>query len=59
MVSVKEQISFVKPLMHLMEDVRKSLLKRGYILVNIGGGITGDIQINDTHLHAPLKANYR
>ena len=42
-----------------MEDVRKALLKRGYILVLIGGGITGDIQINDTHLHAPLKAKFR
>ena len=44
---------------HLMEDVKKALLKRGYILVLMGGGITGDIQINDTHLHAPLKARYR
>ena len=25
----------------------------------IGGGITGDIQVNDTHLHKPLKAKYR
>ena len=44
---------------HLMESVRKALLKRGYILVVIGGGVTGDCQINDTHLHAPLKAKYR
>ena len=29
---------------HLQEEVRKALLKRGYILVLIGGGITGDIQ---------------
>ena len=24
-----------------------------------GGGITGDVQINDTDLHAPLKKEYR
>ena len=34
---------------HLMDEVRKALYDRGYILVIIGGGITGDIQINDTH----------
>ena len=45
--------------MHLQEEIRQALLKRGYILVLIGGGITGDIQVNDTHLHAPLKAKYR
>ena len=44
---------------HLMPEVREALLKRGYVLVIIGGGITGDIQINDTHFHAPLKASYR
>ena len=45
--------------MHLQEELRQALLKRGYVLVLIGGGITGDIQVNDTHLHAPLKAKYR
>ena len=25
----------------------------------IGGGITGDVQINDTHIHHRLKAEYR
>ena len=44
---------------HLQEEVRTALLERGYILVLIGGGITGDIQINDTDFHAPLKAKYR
>ena len=44
---------------HLMPEVRKALLKKGYILVLIGGGITGNCQINDTHYHCPLKANYR
>ena len=31
---------------HLMKEVRDELLKRGYILVIIGGGITGDIQVS-------------
>ena len=44
---------------HCMPAVRDALLERGYILVVMGGGITGDIQINDTHFHAPLKSNYR
>ena len=44
---------------HLMPEIRKALLDRGYILVIIGGGVTGDIQINDTNLHGPLKAKYR
>ena len=43
---------------HLQDEVREALLKRGYILVLIGGGVTGDIQINDTHMHSPLKTNY-
>lgn len=30
---------------HLMDTVREALLKRGYILVQIGGGITGDVQV--------------
>ena len=44
---------------HLQDEIRKKLLAKGYILVIIGGGITGDIQINDTHLHHQLKAKYR
>ena len=44
---------------HLMDEVRSALLKRGYILIIIGGGVTGDIQLNDTHIHGPLKAAYR
>ena len=30
---------------HLQEEVRKALLDRGYILILIGGGITGDLQV--------------
>ena len=40
---------------HLMLEGRQALLKKGYILVIIGGGITGDIQINDTNCHRDLK----
>ena len=44
---------------HIMPEIKEALLKRGYVLVIIGGGVTGDIQINDTDLHSPLKAKYR
>ena len=44
---------------HIMSEINAALLKKGYIFVGIGGGITGDIQINDTDFHSPLKAKYR
>ena len=44
---------------HLMPEIRQSLLKKGYVLIVIGGGVTGDIQVNDTDFHGPLKALYR
>ena len=44
---------------HLMPEIRTALQNKGYILVLIGGGITGDIQANDTHFHGSFKANYR
>ena len=37
--------------MHLMPEVKEAFLKRGYVPNIIGGGITGDIQINDTGIH--------
>ena len=37
----------------IMPKVKEALLKRGYIYIRIGGGITGDIQINDIDIHAP------
>ena len=40
---------------HLMPEVRQALFKNGCVLVIIGGGITGDIQINDTNCHRDLK----
>ena len=44
---------------HTMPGIKTALLKKGYIFVGIGGGVTGDIQINDTDFHSPLKAKYR
>lgn len=42
-----------------MPKIKEPLLKKDYVPVIIGGGVTGDIQVNDTNLHAPLKAKYR
>ena len=42
-----------------MPEIREALFKKGYILVIVGGGITGDIQINDTHCQRRLKGQYR
>ena len=44
---------------NLMPEIKEALLKRGYVPVIIGGGVTRDIQINDTGLHCPLKVKYR
>ena len=44
---------------HIMPEIRKALWGRGYVLVLLGGGITGFIQQNDTHIHRPLKNYYR
>ena len=43
---------------HCMEDNKNALLAQGYIPIIMGGGITGDLQINDT-LHSPLESVYR
>ena len=42
-----------------MAEVRQALFKKGYVFVIIGGGITDDIQINDTNCHRDLKKHYR
>ena len=44
---------------HLMPEVKEAFLKRGYVPIIIGGGVSGDIQINDTDIHRPLKGKYR
>ena len=42
---------------HLQSEVRAALLKRGYILIIIGGGVTGDIQVLRAQLiiHLSIK----
>ena len=44
---------------YLDPAVKESLSKRSYFLVILPGGITGDLQVNDTDLYHPLKASYR
>ena len=44
---------------HLDPSIAQDLFKKGYILIVIGGGITGDMQPNDTALHHRLKLIYR
>ena len=44
---------------HLMPEVRQALFKRGYVLVIIAGGITGDIEMNETNFHHDFKKHYR
>jgi hypothetical protein len=44
---------------HLHESVSRAALEKGYIPVIYGGGITGDLQVNDTHIHHLLKSLYR
>ena len=40
---------------NLMPEIREVLLKRDYVLVVIGGKVHGDIQVNDTDVHSPLR----
>ena len=44
---------------HLVPEVEEAFFKKGYFLVIIGGGITGDIQLNGTSHHRQAKALYR
>ena len=43
----------------LMLEGRQASFKKGYILVIISGGITGDIQISDKNCHRGFKNHYR
>ena len=43
---------------YLMPEVGQALFKKGYVVVIIGGGITGNTQINDTNCHHDLKKHY-
>ena len=42
-----------------MPEIKEVLIKRSYTHVIIGSGVTRDIQVNDSDLHAPLKAKYQ
>ena len=44
---------------HLDPAVKKAVYDRGYWRELIPGGITGDVQTNDTHYHHFVKINYR
>ena len=44
---------------HLDPSIQEAMYKKGYFLIIIGGGITGDIQCNDTHYHRRAKGLYR
>ena len=43
----------------LMLEGRQASFKKGYIVVIISGGITGDIQISDKNCHRGFKNHYR
>jgi hypothetical protein len=32
--------------------------ERGYVMIRVGGGTTGVVQVNDTHLHGELSRDY-
>ena len=44
---------------HLVPEVEEAFFKKGYFLIIIGGGITGDIQGSDTSYHRQAKELYR
>ena len=44
---------------HLDPKVDATLHALGHSVLRIGGGITGDIQVGDTHRHGPYTARYR
>ena len=44
---------------YFIHQVQEALYLKGYILVCLGGGITGDVQTNDTAMHKLLKGTYR
>ena len=43
---------------HIVPEVDELLFKKGYFLIIFGGGITGELQVDNTSYHQ-LKANYR
>ena len=43
---------------HMGDAIARLAWKHKYIVVFVGGGATGVVQVNDTHLHGPLQAAY-
>ena len=43
---------------HIADSISRLAWKHRYIVVYIGGGATGVVQTNDTHLHGPLQQDY-
>ena len=43
---------------HMGDPVYRLAWKHRYVLILVGGGCTGVVQVNDTHLHALLSAAY-
>jgi hypothetical protein len=44
---------------NMTDDVFDFCWERGYIVVIIGGGLSGTFQVNDTHLHNVLSKSYQ
>ena len=45
---------------HLHEDVRQLIVEeKGHCLLFHGGGVTGILQPNDTHVHEPLSKEFK
>ena len=44
---------------HLDPEVNEALRKKSYFLVILPAAITGDLPVNDTDVHHPLKSSYR
>ena len=43
---------------HLPPEIETASFKKGYFLIHIRGGITGDVQVNDTIYHKQSKVLY-
>ena len=44
---------------HLDGEIDRKLHEMGHAVLRIGGGITGDVQVGDTHRHGPYTKAYR
>ena len=44
---------------HIPPEIESALFRKGYFLIHIGGGVTGDVQINVTTCHKDSKASHR